>query len=104
MKLRVAKSAVVDLDEIWAYVARKENTDAAERLISELTSRFSVLAKNPGVGRRRPDLPADLRSFPVSNYRIYYRQGKKGVVLILYVRHAARDERKLPGFHDNAHS
>ena len=73
--------------------------DAAERLIGELTNRFSVLAKNPGVGRRGSELPGGLRSFPVSNYRIYYRQPKKGVVLILYVRHAARDERKLPGYY-----
>ena len=97
MKLRVAKSAVADLDEIWAYVAEKENMDAAERLINELTNRFSVLAKNSGAGRRRPELPGGLRSLPVGNYRIYYRQAKKGVVLILCVRHAARDERKLPG-------
>jgi len=41
VKLRVAQSAAADLDEIWAYVARKENIDAAERLINEITSRWS---------------------------------------------------------------
>ncbi len=36
-----------------------------------------------------------VRSFPVGNYRIYYRREKRAVVRILYVRHAARDEGKL---------
>jgi toxin ParE1/3/4 len=94
-KLRVARSAVRDLDEIWAYLAEKESIEVAERFVGLLTGRFSFLAKNPGVGRRRSELREGLRSFPVRNYRIYYRQEKKGIVRILYVRHAARDERKL---------
>ena len=97
MKLRVAKSAVADLDEIWAYVAEEAKHGRRRAADQRTTNRFPVLAKNSGVGRRRPELPGGLRSFPVGNYRIYYRQAKKGVVLILYVRHAARDERKLPG-------
>ncbi len=32
---------------------------------------------------------------PVGNHRIYFRQEKKGIVRILHVRHAARDEGKL---------
>src|SRR5258708_21575046 len=54
MKLRVARSAV--LDEIWAYITQKKSIEVAERLVSQLTGRFSFLAKNPGVGRSRSEL------------------------------------------------
>lgn len=95
MKLRVARSAVADLDAIWAYVAKEQGIQAAERLVNSLTSRFSFLAKQPSVGRNRPELRPGLRSFPVGKYRIYYRQEGKGIVRLLHVRHAARDEKKF---------
>ena len=95
MRLRVARSAVAGLDEIWAYIATKEGIAVAERLVGSITSRFSFLAKNPAAGRSRPELREGLRSFPIGNYRIYYRQEPNGIVTILYVRHAARDERKF---------
>jgi plasmid stabilization system protein ParE len=53
MKLRVARSAVADLDEIWDYVAREQGVKAAERLVNSLTSRFSFLAKNPTANKKR---------------------------------------------------
>jgi toxin ParE1/3/4 len=71
MKLRVARSAIADLDEIWAYIAEKKSIEVAERLVSQLTGRFSFLAKNPGVGRNRSELREGLRSFPAGNHRIY---------------------------------
>jgi toxin ParE1/3/4 len=94
-KLRVARSATADLDEIWTYLARGGSVEAAERFVSYLTSQFTLLARNPGLGRKRSDLRPGLLSFPVGNYRIYYRRQAGGVVRILHVRHAARDERKL---------
>jgi toxin ParE1/3/4 len=97
MTLRVARSVIADLDEIWSYVAKGQSSDAAERLVHSLTSRFSFLAHNPAVGRKRSELQPGLRSFPVGNYRIHYRQDDSGVVRMLYLRHAARDEKKLFG-------
>jgi toxin ParE1/3/4 len=96
-KLRVTRSAVADLDEIWLYIARNGSVEAAERVVDLITSKFSMLATLPRVGRRRPELGPEIRSFPVQNYRIYYRQEKGGIVRILYVRHAKREESKLSG-------
>ena len=95
-KIRIARSAIADLDEIWLYIARKASIETAERVVGLLTSKFSSLATSPGIGRRRPELGPDIRSFPVRNYRIYYRQEKRGIVRILYVRHARREESHLP--------
>jgi toxin ParE1/3/4 len=93
MKLRVARSAVADLDEIWSYLAAKENIEVAERVVNSLVGRFAILAENPALGRDRSDLRDGMRSFPVGNYRIYYRPEATGVLRILYVRHAARQEK-----------
>ena len=94
MKIRVARRATLDLDEIWAYVAKSQSLDAAERLISVITRRFSMIAKNPGIGRNRTEFRETLRSVPVGNYRIYYRHETSGILRILSVRHAARDEKR----------
>jgi toxin ParE1/3/4 len=85
MKLRVARSAVADLDEIWTYLAKKENIEVAEQVVNSLVNRFAILAENPGLGRDRSDLGEGLRSFPVGNYRIYYHPEARGVLRILYV-------------------
>jgi plasmid stabilization system protein ParE len=63
MKLRVARSAVAGLDEIWAYIANKEGIAVAERLVGSVTSQFPLLAKNPLADRGRPELREGLRSF-----------------------------------------
>ena len=94
-RLRVARSAVSDPDEIWTYIAMRESVDAAERLVEFLTKRFALLVQHPSAGRKRDDLRAGLRSLPVGSYRIYYRQENEGVVRVLHVRHTARDERAL---------
>jgi len=51
MKLRIARSAVRDLDGIWVYIAAKESIEIAERMVSSLTSRLSFLAKNSSAAR-----------------------------------------------------
>jgi len=94
-KLRIARSAVADLDEIWLYIARQASVETAERVVNLLTSKFSLIVSYPGIGRCRPELGPEIRSFPVQNYRIYYRQDKGGIVRILYVRHAKRDESRM---------
>jgi len=96
-KLRIARSAVADLDEIWLYIAQKHSIETAERVVNLLTSKFAVLAAWPRIGRRRPELGPEIRSFPVQNYRIYYRQEKRSVMRILYVRHAKREESRMFG-------
>jgi toxin ParE1/3/4 len=83
---RLAKS---DLASIRTYVAR-DNPPAAARLISEFKKRFRLLASQPLMGEQRPDLAADLRSFSVGNYAIFYRATKGGIE-VARVIHGVRD-------------
>jgi toxin ParE1/3/4 len=64
--------------EIWVYVAT-DNPRAADRLIEAIRSRCSVLARLPRLGRLRPELAPEIRSFPVGRYLILYRESDSGI-------------------------
>jgi toxin ParE1/3/4 len=72
----------------------KASSEIAERVVETITSTFPLLAANPEMGRHRPNLGEAIRSFPVTNHRVYYRQDSGGRVRILHVKHAAREEKK----------
>lgn len=82
-----------DLIAIWNYIAF-DNTDAADRLLDMLEEKFELLARNPGLGIRRPEISPDLRSFPVGNYLILYRSIPNGVEIVRVVQ-GQRDLTKL---------
>lgn len=86
---RVSDAARADLDEIWFYIAQ-DNPDAADKLIRAIVSRFVALASMPLMGRLREELSANLRSFAVSGYVIFYRPMQKGAEIVR-VLHGARD-------------
>jgi len=49
-----APQADSDLDDIWYYVASKSGSvEIADRFIESITSRFSILASHPNIGRAR---------------------------------------------------
>lgn len=87
--VKIAAAAQEDLKEIWAYVA-KDNTEAADKLIMEITLRFGSLRDHPQMGRAQDDLLVSLRSFAVKNHVIFY-QPFEGGIEILRVLHGARD-------------
>ena len=62
--VKVAAAAEEDLKEIWAYVA-EYNTEAAGKLVREITRRFAVLRDRPQIGRKQDELLVNLRSFAV---------------------------------------
>jgi toxin ParE1/3/4 len=66
------------------------SVETADRLIDSLSHRFWLLALRPHMGRRRDDLRSGLRSFPVGDYVILYRQETKAV-FIFRVIHGSRD-------------
>ena len=60
-------------------------------------SGFEIIVSHPGIGRDRPDLGEDVRSLAAGSHRIYYRQERKGIVRVLHIQHAARNEARLFG-------
>ncbi|MGA9543600.1 MAG: type II toxin-antitoxin system RelE/ParE family toxin [Candidatus Sulfotelmatobacter sp.] len=81
--------AFVDLADIWAFIA-KDSVKHADRFAALIDSQFGSLARRPHMGRSRPELATDLRSFPVGRYVIFYVPTPKGVEIVR-VLHGARD-------------
>lgn len=60
---RLTEEARQDLDEIWLYIA-EDSPAAADRFLDTLYERLVLLAGQPLLGRLRPELAPNLRSFP----------------------------------------
>lgn len=93
-RLRYAAKARADISVITEYIA-KDNPPAAGRVLASIRGACRSLADRPGLGRKRPELSADLYSFPMGSYVIFYRVSTE--VEILSVLHGARDIPKLIG-------
>lgn len=68
---RVTKTVLAerDLDEIWYYVA-VDNLNAADALLDRIDRSCRQLARQPKMGRARPELAPELRSIAVAPYVI----------------------------------
>jgi len=91
MPLRIERLPLAkqDLFDIWDYISPNSPKGAA-RIIGEIYAGFSMLADQPRAGRERPELGAELRSFPIAGYLIFYRHGP-ATLTVVRILHAARD-------------
>jgi toxin ParE1/3/4 len=85
----VRPRAFADLADIWAFIA-EDSVKHAHGFAALIDSEFRALARQPHMGRSRPELATDLRSFPVGRYIIFYVPTPKGVEIVR-VLHGARD-------------
>ena len=67
-----------------------DNPVHADAFIDLIDAKVQHLSRQPGLGRRREDLVAGLRSFPVGRYAIFYLQ-EQDRLMIVRVLHGARD-------------
>jgi toxin ParE1/3/4 len=75
--------------DVWAYIAA-DSVKHADRLAALINKQFRALARQPLMGRARPELAPSLRSFPVFRYVIFYVPLARGVEIVR-VLHGARD-------------
>jgi toxin ParE1/3/4 len=85
--------ANADLVEITLRIAA-DNPKAANAWLEIIESKACLLATMPLMGRLRPELAEDIRSWAVGDYVIFYRPTADGIV-IARVLHGSRD---LPSF------
>ncbi len=85
-----------DLFEVSLYLARVGSIETAEVFLKDLRQKFDLLAENPGLGRRRPELSPDLQSIPQGKYVIFYRPTEQGIVVVR-VLHGSRDVKRAFG-------
>jgi toxin ParE1/3/4 len=81
--------AELDWLDLWDYIA-DDSLDRADEFLDRIEGKLQTLAQNPGMGRRRKELLAELRSFPIENYVVFYRELTNGIEVIR-VLHGSRD-------------
>ena len=90
-RLLVAPEARLDLREIRDHIA-KDRPEAARRVLMRLRAMARPLADAPAIGRLRPELGADIRSFVADRYVLFYRPLNRSVgIELVRVLHGARD-------------
>ena len=67
-----------------------DNPAQADDFIDLIDEKFQNLSRQPGLGRRREELVAGLRSFPVGRYVIFYLQVQDSLQIVR-ILHGARD-------------
>lgn len=74
-RLRYLPAAQRDLLEILAFISRQSGSlTIAQDFVARLRRQCRRLAELPGtLGRARPELRPDIRSFPFGNYVIFFR-------------------------------
>lgn len=81
--------AKADLREIWDYIA-EDSSFQADRLVLRFRAKLEYLAKWNTIGRPRPELTKNCRSYPFDKYCFYFRPSGSGIE-VLRVLHSARD-------------
>ena len=81
--LRVSKTRLAeqDLDDIWFHIAF-DDVEAADRVLDEIAHACGLLAQHKQMGRERPELALNLRSFPVRRFVLFYRPIAGGIELV----------------------
>lgn len=95
--VRFTDSAKNDLLELWLHIA-EENQPAADAALDSIKETVWLLAAQPEMGRDRPELADELRSFPTSTpYIVFYVPEGDGVMVIRVLHHARDiDEEYFP--------
>jgi toxin ParE1/3/4 len=94
--VRRTPQARLDLIDAALYIA-EDDPDAADRFLDAITKTMDRLGRHSLLGRTRPELTPDLRSFPHRQYVIFYRPVQGGIEVVR-VLHGSRDI--LPLFED----
>lgn len=90
--INFTQSAQTDLLEAWLFIA-EENLNAADRVLDTIEQEAKVL---PLMGRTRPDLTEDIRSWPTStSYILFYVAEADGITVIRVLHHARDVQRAL---------
>lgn len=95
MSYRLVPRAEVDLAAAIDYIT-PESPRAASRMLVAVERACGLLGDNPYLGRARPELGRDTRSWVVGRYLILYRPVEGGIEVVRVV-HGARDLDAIEG-------
>ena len=71
-----------DLESIADYTTERWGKTQTERYLDAIEARLDQLARQPQLGRARPELREGLLSFPIQNHVVYYLRRSFGIVVV----------------------
>ena len=80
----VSPQAAQDLQDIHDYLFAN-NPDTADKFLDTIAQKFEMLTNFPNMGRKRDELLTSLRSFPMDDYLIFYRQVEQEIEIVRVV-------------------
>ncbi len=81
--IRIAESALADLESIRTWYATQDVPEVGERLIGEIVASIEALAEHPDMGRIVPEFDQPfLRELIRPPFRIVYRRDPKHVRVV----------------------
>jgi toxin ParE1/3/4 len=92
-ELRVSPEAEQDLLDIWLFIA-DDSPANADAFLDRLAAAAQRIADFSDLGRERPELAHELRSFPLDRYVLFYRPTPAGIEVVR-VLHGSRDVDRL---------
>ena len=88
MSFQLRPQAEADIEAIVLYIA-EDSPQAARRWTETIYTCCQRLGEMPEMGVARSDIREGLRTFPVGNYLVLYRQVENGAEIVRVV-HGAR--------------
>lgn len=82
-KVEFADSAILDLDELYAWYVEQQSPETGQRLIAEIVAKTSQLESFPNSGRIVPELGlANVRELIYPPFRIVYRLDRDAIWIV----------------------
>ena len=85
--------AKIDLIDIWSFIA-EDSPQNADNYLHKIESVFTILATQPLMGQNRNEIQANIHSFPVESYTIFYYALDDGIDIVR-VLHGAQDVKAI---------
>jgi addiction module RelE/StbE family toxin len=97
-RVRLARQALADLEEIHSYISKESAQNAASMIerIMDAIDLLEIFPHRSVVERAAEPLKYPVRSLPVKPYVIYFRViDDERIVVIRHIRHGSRQEQEL---------
>jgi len=86
-------AAKSDLKDIWNYTVQSFGLNQAERYMLKIENKLYLLASNPQIGIKRPEIKDGYYSFPVEKHIVFYLI-KDDSIIIIGILHCKMDIKK----------
>ncbi len=90
LEVELSDQARADLTEIFTYTRETWSVRQATHYLDALDTCWQTLAENPGIGRDRGDLRANLLSYPTERH-ISYFEVVGNTLTIVRILHTSQD-------------